>query len=146
MEVFLPTKSHAISECDFCNDSVDHATINENVAENGLVGIAPGRDIDQLTFPRKVTPSSGLAKAMMNMNQHNVLGTNEEITNMPSQLEGLNNEIVHLFVENGSMEEDTTHNVQSHEENNIFQLAFLDIERKMSSMEQQVSRKELLLG
>ena len=77
MEVFLPTEAHATFTCDILNEFVDLATNNENVVENDIVDIAPGRNIDQLTFPSQVTPPSWLEEAMMNMNNHNVSRTNE---------------------------------------------------------------------
>lgn len=47
---------------------------------------------------------------MLNMNKRNISRTNEKSMNMHSQLEKLNNEIIHFLVDNGSLEEDTIEN------------------------------------
>ena len=85
MEVILPTQAHETSIIDIVNDIVEHVVDNANVFENDVVDIALGIRNDQLTLPRQVTPPSGLAEAMINLNEHSVSRTNEQRMNMPSQ-------------------------------------------------------------
>jgi len=127
MEVVLPTKAHGTLVDDIPNDFVDHETNNDNVVEKYIVTISLGSNNDQLTLPSQVTPASWLVEAMMNIKMHGVLRTNEESMNKPSQPVELNNEIVHFFMDNRSMEEDSTHNEESYKENNIVQSVVPDI-------------------
>jgi len=55
---------------------------------------------------------------MMNNNKHNVISTNDERMEMPSQPIVLSTELVHYFVDNESLEEESIQNEVPNDENN----------------------------
>ena len=54
----------------------------------------------------------------MNNNKHNVISTNDERMEMPSQPIVLSTELVHYFVDNESLEEESIQNEVPNDENN----------------------------
>jgi len=104
MDAITPTEPHANSTCDIPYEVVDEANENANLISNDN---ATGLNSEQLSMPTQVSPPSWLAEAMMNINPHNVSTTNEENMDMPSQPSELNTELIHYFVDNGSLEEES---------------------------------------
>lgn len=99
----MPTEPQVNSLCDILYEAVNEANGNANLISNDN---AIGLNNEKLSLLTQVSPSSWLEEAMMNINPHNVSTTNEESMDMPSQPLELNTELVHYFVDNGSLEEE----------------------------------------
>ena len=83
----------------------------------------------------------------MNITRNNVSTKNEENMDMPSQPSELNTELVHYFVDIGSLEEEPIQHEVPEEDKNGGQSAVLEDEIQVSGLEEhEETKKKILLG
>lgn len=70
-------------------------------------------------MPGEVSYPSWMEKAMMNLNKHIVTITNDESINMPSHPTITNDDIVHFYVDGGSLEEPHKEHEEPTQEDNV---------------------------
>ena len=106
-------------------DLVAH-TSNDNDDLN-LVDVfcSLGNKNDPLTWPTQVPQPSWILEAMMNLNRNISTTTNDEILNIPSQSVVMHDEIVHFYVDDGSIEEPNINNEEVAEEDNVVETPLL---------------------
>ena len=86
---------------------------------------SPRSNNDPLTFPSQVSQPSWMEEAMMNLNKHIVTSINDESINMPSQPTVMNDEIVHFYVDGGSLEKPNKDNEEPSEEDKVVKASLL---------------------
>ena len=82
----------------------------------------------------------------MNINAHNVSTTNEESMDMPSQPLELNTELVHYFVDNGSLQEEPIQHEVPEEANNGGQSIVPEVENQVSGIGKHGTTNHRILG